>query len=94
MQYAQVEGRTPVRIRLYALSTCSWCKKTKALLNELGLGYEYIDVDQLDDDEDVDAVELEVTRFNPACSFPTMVVDDERCIVGFQEDAIRGLLRT
>ena len=29
-----------------------------------------------------------LTVWNPACSFPTLVVDNEKCIVGYKEDEI------
>ena len=31
----------------------------------------------------------EVTAWNPAASFPTLVVDNKRSIIGFNEDEIR-----
>ena len=31
----------------------------------------------------------EIKKFNPACSFPTMVVNERNTIVGFDEDKIR-----
>ncbi len=31
----------------------------------------------------------EMKKWNPDCSFPTLVIDNKRCIVGFQEDEIR-----
>ena len=46
-----VEGEDRGDVMLYALSTCGWCKKTKALLQELGVAYKYVDVDQLDLEE-------------------------------------------
>jgi len=33
-----------------------------------------------------------VERWNPAGSFPVLVVDDSRCIIGFREDEIRAAL--
>ena len=35
----------------YAMSTCVWWKKTKRLLDELGLEYSYVDVDVLAKEE-------------------------------------------
>ncbi len=86
-----VEGRDTGRVSLYAISTCAWCKKTKRLLDELGVHYEYVDVDLLRSAEQ-DQVKDEVRRWNPKCSFPTMVVGDEGCIVGYDEDKIREAL--
>lgn len=77
-------------IVLYALSTCVWCKKTKALLDELDADYDYIDVDLLDEGAQGEVVE-ELTRWNPNRTFPTLVIKNDRCIVGFKEGEIRGL---
>ena len=73
---------------LYALSTCQWCRKTKDLLSELGIDYYYIDVDLVVGDDQKELIE-EIKKFNPACSFPTMVVNERDTIVGFDEDKIR-----
>ena len=75
-------------IMLYALSTCIWCKKVKKLLDNLGVSYEFIDVDKLSGRDNAEVV-AEVKKFNPRCTFPTMVVDGSECIVGFKEDQIR-----
>jgi len=91
MQRVHVEGRESVPLLLYALSTCGWCKKTKALLNELGVAYEYIDLDGLDGEEKEQARD-EVRQWNPNCSLPTLVVNNHECVVGFQEQRIRELV--
>ncbi|HEY3297585.1 MAG TPA: glutaredoxin family protein [Armatimonadota bacterium] len=86
-----VEGRRPVDLLLYTLSTCGWCKKTKALLQELGVGYDYVDIDQVDP-SDADVAKEEVIKWNPSCSFPTIVVNGNECLVGFQEARLRELV--
>jgi glutaredoxin-like protein NrdH len=91
MNITHVEGKNKGKVMLYALSTCGWCKKTKALLNELGVEYDYIDVDLLKGEEQ-DTVVKEIMKFNPDCNFPTMVIDSKKCILGFKEDDIRGTL--
>jgi glutaredoxin-like protein NrdH len=91
MEIKHVEGIRKGDIRLYTLSTCVWCKKTKRLLNELGVEYHYIDVDLLNETEK-DEVKKEIKRWNPACSFPTLVIDDKRCIIGFRDDEIKEAL--
>ncbi|MDD5660242.1 MAG: glutaredoxin domain-containing protein [Actinomycetota bacterium] len=40
-----VDGKQNKKVMLYALSTCIWCRKTKMLLDELGIAYDYMDVD-------------------------------------------------
>ena len=87
LQVEHVEGENKGKIMLYALSTCGWCRKTKELLNELGVEYEYIYIDLLED-QDKDTVIDEVKKWNPSRTFPTLVIDD-KCIVGFKENEIR-----
>ncbi len=89
MHKTHVDGRESVSILIYTLSTCGWCRKTKDLLNELGVAYDYIDVDQVDPNETA-AVRKEIATWNPACSFPTIVINGKDCIVGYQEDKIRS----
>jgi glutaredoxin len=90
-QLTKVDGEDKGDITLYAISTCVWCKRTKKLLGDLGVKYNYIFVDQLDK-KTRDEVEQEVTKWNPRCSFPTMVINNDRAIIGFQEDEIREAL--
>jgi len=87
-----VPGKNVGHIVLYALSTCPWCKKTKKLLEDLGVEHYYEDVDLLDGDEKAAAIRA-VERWNPSCSFPTLVINDETCIVGFKEQDIRDALK-
>ena len=88
-----VDEREPMGLLLYTLTTCGWCKKTKALLQELGLGYDDIDVDTLDA-AGVEAAGVDIGKWNPELTFPTIVVGGERCMVGFDEDGIRQLAAT
>lgn len=88
--FMHVEGDKPAKLVLYTLSTCGWCKKAKALLKELGVAYDYIDLDLLDEKDSLAARE-EMEKWNPKCSFPTIVVDGNRCVIGFQEDKIRSI---
>ena len=92
MAVEHVSGKDTGHIMLYALSTCSWCRKTKNFLNDLGVEYYTLDVDLLKDDERDSAVET-VKQWNPSCSFPTMVINDKKCIVGFKENEIRSDLK-
>ena len=91
MGLTHVGGKNAGHVVIYALSTCPWCKKTKKLLDDLGVEYYFEDIDLLQETEKQQMMEA-VKKWNPACSFPTMVIDDSKCIVGFKEDQIRGAL--
>jgi glutaredoxin-like protein NrdH len=91
MTVVHVPGRRSGNVMLYALSTCGWCRKTKTLLDDLGVEYDYQYVDQLQGDEREEAIR-EVTRWNPSCSFPTLVLDHKKPIIGYRENEIREAL--
>ncbi len=78
-------------VKLFALSTCGWCKKTKKLLGEVDVEYECIDFDLLKDEEK-DKMRKELKDYNPSISFPTIVIDGETVIVGFKEKDIKEAL--
>jgi len=86
-----VEGHNKGDVMLYALSTCGWCRKTKGLLGDLGVAYDYVDVDLLEQEARTEVLE-EIKVHNPQCSFPTMVIGNDRCIVGFKEEETREAL--
>jgi glutaredoxin-like protein NrdH len=92
MAAKHVPGKKVAHIMLYALSTCPWCQKTKRLLDEMGVEYYYEDVDLISGDERRDVIS-DVERWNPNRSFPTLVINDTRCIIGFQENELRSLLK-
>jgi len=73
---------------LYALSTCQWCNKTKELLRDLGVDFDFVYVDLLEGEEQEKALS-ELERWNPKGSFPTLVIGNARCIIGYQESQIR-----
>lgn len=77
-------------IKLYSLSTCSHCKSTKKFLNDCTIVYEFVDVDLLEGEER-QAILEDVKKFNPKCSFPTIIIGDT-VIVGFKEKEIREAL--
>jgi glutaredoxin-like protein NrdH len=87
----EVPGKKKNDILLFTLSTCGWCQKTKKLLDELGVEYSYVDVDLLDAAAQDEATK-ELAKWNPMCSFPTMVIDKNNCIIGFQENKIKETL--
>jgi glutaredoxin-like protein NrdH len=83
---------TPARqkIRLYTLSTCSHCLRTKKFFMEAGIEVEFTDVDLLTGEQREKVME-EVRKLNPECTFPTICIDD-KVVVGFNEERIRKAL--
>jgi glutaredoxin-like protein NrdH len=78
-------------VKLYALSTCVWCKKTRALLEELGVTYDYEYVD-LAPSARQDEIEAEVVALAGRASYPTIITEGGY-VVGFRPDEIKELLK-
>jgi glutaredoxin-like protein NrdH len=91
MDIKHVPGKSKGKVMLYALSTCGWCKKAKKLFDSLGIEYHYIDVD-LVEGEEKESIRKEIMRWNPRGSFPTIVVNDQVCIVGYDEKKINEVI--
>ncbi len=91
MDLTHVEGEDRGKVVLFALSTCVWCRKTRKLLDSLGVEYSYVYVDRLSGSERAEAVE-EMKRHNPVASFPTVVVDDEKVVSGHNPGRLREAL--
>jgi glutaredoxin-like protein NrdH len=84
------EEKTQPDVKVYSLSTCSHCKAAKKFLGECTIKYEFVDVDMLEGDERRAIIE-DVKKFNPRCSFPTVIIGD-KVIVGYKEKEIKEAL--
>ena len=91
MAMEHVEGKNKGNVVLYALSTCGWCKKTRMLLEDLGVEFNYVYVD-LTEGEERSKVMEDVQQWIPQLSFPTVVINNKDVIVGFKEDQIKEKL--
>ncbi len=80
------------KVMIFTLTTCGWCKKTKKLLKDLDVEYEYVDID-LVHGEEREKVREELRKHNPRMCAPTIVIDDgKNVIVGFDEEEVREAL--
>jgi glutaredoxin-like protein NrdH len=77
-------------VKMFTLSTCSHCKATKKFFDDCAVKYEFTDVDLLDGEERAAILE-DVRKWNPRCSFPTIIIGD-KVVVGFREDEIKEAL--
>ena len=88
----KVPGENKGDVFMFTLSTCIWCQKTKELLKKLGVKYSYVDVDLVEGDARNEVV-ADLVEKNPDSSFPTIVLNDTRVILGFQEAEIRDFVK-
>jgi glutaredoxin len=93
MNIIHVDGTNNKKsVFLYALSTCPWCKKTKNFLNEMKIKYDYLDVDLVAPDEQEKVLE-ELMAYNENGGFPTVIIDKQKVIIGYQPEAIKAALQ-
>jgi glutaredoxin len=89
-----VPGERPSahRAQFYGLSTCVWCKRARALLEELGVAFDFAYVDLLGPEER-ESVLAQLGKFGRGETFPTLIVDGSVCVIGFNADEIRKALK-
>ncbi|MCX7682784.1 MAG: glutaredoxin family protein [Anaerolineae bacterium] len=75
----------------YGLSTCIWCKRTRQFLEDQGVQFDYVYVDLLEGREREEVL-AQVRRWNPAVSFPVVVVNSSQCVVGYDREALKRVL--
>ncbi|MDY6826069.1 MAG: glutaredoxin family protein [Bacillota bacterium] len=78
-------------IKVYALSTCPWCKKVKKLLEDNNIEYDFVDVDLAQGEEQQKAL-AEVEELTGRRSFPVTVINDQ-VIQGFKKEEIEEALK-
>jgi len=76
-------------VKVFALSTCPYCRMSRTYLDENGVTYDVVEVDKLEGQERTDTID-EVKRLSGGTSFPVIVVDDQ-VIVGFNKPRLKEL---
>ena len=86
-----VPGNDKGSVILVGRSTCPWCQKTKALLANLSVSYYWIDLNNLDQAQSNEVMSA-LTVCSDTSAVPILVINGQKCIVGYQEDQIREAL--
>ena len=82
------------KIKVYALSTCGWCRKTVGWLKENNIKAEIIYTDTIEDESEKEKVMAQARKHNPMLSFPTVVINDGECvIVGFDPEKMQTAIK-
>jgi len=91
--FEKVEGPNKShKIRCFTLSTCVWCKRTKAWLRENGYEFEYADMD-LAEGEKKETLREEMLKFAQRVTYPTVIIDEKDVIVGHHIDKLEEALK-
>lgn len=78
-------------VKVYALSTCPYCRMTREYLAAEGVEFDVVEVDLLAGEEREQAVR-EVRDVSGGASFPVVVIGDEH-VVGFDKPKLKALLK-
>jgi len=78
-----------MQVKVFALSTCPYCRMSRTYLDENDVAYDVVEVDKLEGQERTDTID-EVKRLSGGTSFPVIVVDGE-VIVGFNKPRLKEL---
>ena len=86
LEYTVVDGENKKHdVKVYALSTCGFCRKGLKYLREKSVKHQYIHIDQLDYEVKQKVKGELKEKFNKRIAFPLLVVDDKEALVGFTE---------
>lgn len=87
LEFIYQEGENnPGEIKMYAISTCAFCRKAIRFLKENSICFSYVYMDELDR-EVKHQVKVELReKFKKEIGYPFVVIDDEQIIVGYTED--------
>jgi len=77
-------------VKMYTLSTCGHCKAAKQFMCDHNVLHEFTDVDLLTGEERRQILD-EIRKYNPNCSFPTILIGD-KVIIGYNEKNIMEAL--
>lgn len=84
--------KNPGEIRVYALSTCAFCKKALRFLRDNSISFSYVFVDELGQDVK-ERLKAELReKFREDVGFPFLTMDDSKVIVGFNEEKYTDML--
>jgi len=87
-EWNQVEGKGEIEdLTLLALSTCGFCKRAKQYLMDRGLAFRYLELDTIPPEEKADLKREFKTRFDRRPSFPSLVISEERFLIGFIKES-------
>ena len=84
LDFETKEGqKTEKDLTLFALTTCSFCKRAKEFLDSNGFKYRYVNMDKVDPDAKK-KFKLEFTEtYNKRLTYPTLLIDEKEMLTGF-----------
>jgi len=78
-------------VLLLGLSTCIWCRRTREMLEAENVSFRYVYFDLLQEQEKETYLEL-LRTWNPRESYPTVIIDDQSCVIGHKPEELKKAL--
>lgn len=79
-------------VKVFALSTCAFCKKALNFLRENSITFCYIYIDELDLTTKQKIKNDLKDKYNIDVGFPFLILNDTKVTVGFKEEEYKKLL--
>ena len=86
-EWNDIEGKgKSENLILLSLSTCGFCASARKYLDSRGLAFRYLELDQISLEEKTEIKSEFRNKFGRRPSFPSLVIDGDRFLVGFIKD--------
>ena len=93
VEFEQENGsRSDLKLTLYALSTCGFCKRAIEFLKDQNLEFRYIYLDKIDVDRKREIKAGLKEKYQNLPVFPILTIRDKQAISGFREEEYRKVL--
>lgn len=79
-----------VKVVMYTLSTCPWCRKTKQFFTDKKIPFDFIDYD-LADEKEQERIKNEMSKYGGSIAFPFVIIGEE-AVVGYNPEKYAELL--
>lgn len=80
-----------VKVMMFTLSTCPWCRKSKKFFQDRGIPFDFVDYD-LADEAEQDRIGKEVLKHTGHIAFPFVRINDQ-VIIGYNPERYEELLK-
>ena len=91
--FEEVEGKNDKQlVSIFTLSTCMWCKKCKAFLNDRNMKYRYIDVDKIDGKDKSTILNHLRTKYESRISYPFLVCESGH-VIGYNPNQYEEIFK-
>lgn len=82
--FTRIEGKSPTKpLTVFALSTCGFCRRALAFLDDQGIAYRYVHVDKIDRPLQDGIRSYVKETFRTPLSYPFLCIGEDDYLTGF-----------